>query len=199
MAVSTENIQMSDLVAKVSAIALESGNITQAWYGANQIWAPGGGTVTETWLTHPEQFLAVEYTPSEAKTVISISMTFNSNQAFNYTWGIWTKSGSSAIPLTGFVGVSNTTGVSFVNAGTLDTFTKFTHTKTWASGARPILAGGTTYLIGLGERYQSSRKIIGSSTSNTWQFYEWSTSATANPSVSSTASSLKPILTVVTE
>lgn len=199
MAVSTENIQMSDLVAKVSAIAIESGNVTQVWSGANQIWAPGGSTVVETWLTHPEQFLAVEYTPAANVTIVSISMTYNTNQAYNYTWGIWTKSGTSAVPLTGFVGVANTTGVSFVNAGTLGTDTKYTHTKTWTAGVRPSLVGGTTYLIGMGERYQSSRKIIGSSTANTWQFYEWSTSATANPSVSSTASTLKPILTVVTE
>lgn len=202
MAVSTTNIQMGSQVPGISEIALGASTMSEVWLGSNQLWAKnsGGGGPTEVWLTHPANFMLVAYTPATAVTVVSISMKYNSSQAYNMCWGIWTKSGSSAIPLTGFVGVSNTTGCSWPNDGVLGTDTKYAHTKTWASGARPTLSAGTTYLIGIGERYQSSRKIVGvGGTQETWQAYEWSVSATSNLSVVSTASSIVPLLTVVTE
>ena len=204
MAASTTNIQMGSAVAGISEIALSSHSISEAWLGSNQLWSKstggGGDPVTEEWLTHPSNFLMVAYTPATAVTVVSISMKYNTTQAYNFCWGIWTKSGNNAIPLTGFAAASNTTGCSWPNDGVLGTETKYAHTKTWPAGARPSLAAGTTYLIGIGERYQSSRKIVGvGGTQETWQAYEWSVSATANLNIASTSSAVVPLLTVVTE
>lgn len=204
MAASTTNIQMGSAVAGISEIALSSHSISEAWLGGNQVWAKstggGGDPVTETWLTHPSNFLMVAYTPATAVTVVSISMKFNSLQAYNYCWGIWTKSGSNAVPLAGFVASPSTAGCSWTNDGVLGTETKYKHTKTWEAGSRPSLSAGTTYLIGVGERYASSRKIIGvGGSQETWQAYEWSISATGNPSIVTTTSTVIPLLTVVTE
>ncbi len=73
-----------------------------------------------------------------------MSMTYNTTQAYNYSWGVWTASGSTATPVSGFVGISNTTGISFTNDGTLGSYTKYIHTKTWGEGSRLSLVAGTT-------------------------------------------------------
>lgn len=204
MAATTTNIQMGSTVPGIAEVALGANSISEAWLGGNQVWAKstggGGDPVTETWLTHPANFLMVAYTPATAVTVISISMKYNGTQSYNYCWGIWTKSGSTAVPLTGFVATPSTAGCSWTNDGVLGTETKYTHTKTWPSGSRPTLTAGTTYLIGLGERYASSMKIVGvGGTQETWQAYEWSLSATGSPILATTASTVIPLLTVVTE
>lgn len=195
MAVSNSNILTGSFTGGTSAIAYYQSGISQVWYGATQIW---GSTPSGTWLTHPGNFILVSYTPASNQTLVSMSMTYNTTQAYNYSWGVWTASGSVATPVSGFVGISNTTGISFTNDGTLGSYTKYIHTKTWGEGSRLSLVAGTTYLMGLGERYQSGdRKILGTGTTTTWEAYEWSLSATSSPFIVTTSSTVLAILTLV--
>ena len=195
MAVSNSNILAGSFTGGTSAIAYYQSNISQVWYGATQIWGP---SPSGTWITHPGNFVLVSYTPESDQTLVSMSMTYNTTQAYNYCWGVWTASGSVATPVSGFVGVSNTTGISFTNDGTLGSDTKYIHTKTWSEGSRLSLEAGTTYLMGIGERYQSGdRKILGTGTTTTWEAYEWSLSATSSPSIVTTSSTVLAVLTLV--
>jgi hypothetical protein len=194
MTVSNSNILMGSFTGGTSAIAYYQSNISQVWYGATQIW---GATSSGTWLTHPGNFVLVSYTPASNQTLVSMSMTYNTTQAYNYCWGVWTASGSVATPVSGFVGVNSTTGISFTNDGTLGSDTKYIHTKTWGEGSRLSLVAGTTYLMGLGERYQSGRKILGTGTTTTWEVYEWSLSTTSSPSNVTTNSTVLAVLTLV--
>lgn len=195
MTVSNSNILTGSFTGGTSAIAYYQSNISQVWYGATQIW---GATASGTWLTHPGNFILVSYTPASNQTLVSMSMTYNTTQAYNYSWGVWTASGSVATPVSGFVGVNNTTGISFTNDGTLGSDTKYIHTKTWSEGSRLSLVAGTTYLMGLGERYQSGdRKILGTGTTTTWEVYEWSLSTTSSPSNVTTNSTALAVLTLV--
>jgi len=194
---SITNIQMDSFTAGVSEIALGSNNIVQVVRGGDILWEVGAGP-TEEWLDSSAYALFVEYTPPSNQVLVSMSMTYNTTQAYNYCWGIWTASGSNAVPLAGFIGINSTSGVSFVNGGTLGADTKYTHTKTWASGSRATLTSGTTYLFWLGERY-TTKKIVGVGTSNTWDVYEWSLSTGGNANVASTSSATRPTLTLVME
>lgn len=191
------NIQMGSFTAGVSEIKLGALNIVQVVRGSDILWEAGTGPA-ESWLDSSSYAYLVSYTPPSNQVLVSMSMTYNTLQAYNYCWGIWTASGSNAVPVSGFVGINSTSGVSFVNTGTLDTETKYTHTKTWASGSRATLTSGTTYLLWLGERY-ATKKVIGVGTSNSWEVWEWSLSSSGNASVASTSSATRPTLTLVFE
>jgi hypothetical protein len=129
----------------------------------------------------------VEYTPASNQVLVSISTVYsNSSSIYNYCWGVWTKVSSVARPVTGFVGVNSTVGVTYSNEGILGANTKWRHTKTWASGSRTTLNAGTTYLLGIGERYANYSVLSGTYT--TYTAPDYSLSATADTAGISTFS-----------
>lgn len=179
MAAANTNILMGAYTAGVSDIAFGDTGISEAWWGNTLIWQKYVPPA-ESWLAKASgDFAFVEYTPASTVVLASISTVYSdSTSIYNYCWGVWTKVGTIARPVTGFVGINSTAGVSYTNEGTLGAYTKWRHTKSWAAGSRTTLTAGTTYLLGLGERYVAYSVVSGTNTARTT--FDWSISATAD-------------------
>jgi hypothetical protein len=170
---------MGSFTAGVSDIALGTSNVQEVWYGDTLIWQRSGAPA-ETWLAKASgDFILIEYTPVSTQVLASMSLVFSdSTSIYNYCWGVWTKVSNIARPVSGFVGTNSTAGVSFTNEGTLGAYTKWRHTKAWASGSRTTLTAGTTYLLGMGERYSAYSVLSGATTAS--KTFDWSISATGD-------------------
>lgn len=155
--------------------------ISHVYLGSNLIWQKTT-SASEAWYSNNDSGLVflVEYIPSVDITVSSFSMILStSTSVYNYFTGIYTSAGVRVFYESG------TAGVSIVNVGSLDTLTKYKHTKTISTG-NPILSAGETYFIGLGERYATYSALGDTSTADSNQstgIYDWSTgNTTVSPS-----------------
>lgn len=120
---------------------------------------------SESWVTCSSgNSIMAEYTPSASISVSSFSMILTvGTSPYNYISAIYTKtlSGSSYVGVPVSV-IEGTTGVSIVAGGTLGSYTKYTHTKTYDSGSRPSLTAGVTYYFVLSQRYSAYYVLSGS-------------------------------------
>lgn len=154
--------------------------ISHVYLGSNLIWQKTTSG-SEAWYSNNIGLIfLVEYIPLVDITVSSFSMILStSTSVYNYFAGIYTSAGA------GVFYESGTAGVSIVNVGSLDTLTKYKHTKT-ISTDNPILSAGETYFIGLGERYTTYSALGDTSAADSNQstgIYDWSTGgATVSPS-----------------
>lgn len=147
----------------------------KVYLGSTLLWT---APESETWIANISgNATVVAFTPSVNMSVKSITMILSGSTNFNYSYGIWTVSGTTATPVPNACAL-NTTGITITNIGTTGGKTKYQHTKTYSTGAYPVLTAGVTYYIHIGDRYQSYFMLSGGYAA-TGYVYDWAISSTA--------------------
>jgi len=139
---------------ETSEIIIGPNDISHVWMGDNLLWQKGGAGA-EVWQPFvANDVFMVEYTPASTMTVESLSMTHDVTPPhYNYIVAIYAANQSKVFSQTGMSGVSVVTGdiVEGVNS--------YIHMVSFG-GLGPTLTGGSTYYIGLGERYATYRTLV---------------------------------------
>lgn len=164
-----------------------------AYIGSTLVFSKG---YTGTWVTIASGlcFLA-SFTPTVNMSLASFSMILSTSTQFNYTYGIWSVSGSTATPVTNAVGL-NSTNTSVVNVGTLSSTVMYKHTKTYVAGSRPALLAGVTYYFHVGDRYSSTKVLSGTATYSGY-VQDWAISTSSAITFTSVAAGSNLLLEVV--
>lgn len=142
----TSNVVINN-ITETSEIAIGINDINEVWMGGNLLWQKGGGTA-DSWVAASTDYVfMVEYTPSVTMTVATFSTIQDQGGPFyNYVAAIFESDKSQVSSMTG------NSGVSIVSLGTVAGKEAYKHTKDYGTSG-PTLTAGTTYYLGLGERY----------------------------------------------
>lgn len=184
------NIQYGSTFGQADEIHLGSNEIAQVYYGSNLIWEKTAPT--ESWYSISGVLPLVRYVPASNVTVTAVSVILSSNVPYyNFAMVIAESDGTNVY------NELSTSNLSVTSEGTLGAYTKYRHEVTL--GTSQNLTAGTTYYIGMAERYlgggyqilssSDDQADLLSSTSAGDGIYEWSAGNNpVNPSTISAGS-----------
>lgn len=151
------NIQYGSTFGQADELYFGSSEIAQVYHGSNLIWEKT--IAPESWVSILGLIPLVNYTPTSTVTVTAVSVILSTNVPYyNFAMVIAEPDG------TNIYNEQSTANLSVTAEGTLGAYTKYRHEITL--GTPQILTAGSTYYIGLCERYIGSGYQILSSTAD---------------------------------